>query len=78
MCMLPVILKMKHARALMVTKAEFGFVVAQVDADNFARIRRIRRGVNVEMMDRSIRPTVRGIRDDLCDLAFEVFRREPT
>ncbi len=66
-------LHVEDARALVVAKPELCFIVAEEGTDDLARVRCVRRRIDMDMMDRTVRATVRSIGNDLGDLPPEVF-----
>lgn len=73
---LPTILQMENAAALIVAEAKLDFVMTQKRPDDLVRIRRLGRRVHMDMVDWPRRPAVRGIGNKLRDLPFQGFRRQ--
>ena len=71
-CVAAAVFQVEDATSLCVLKAEFGFVVTQENAYDLIRVCSLRWRVNMDMMNRPIRPAMCSIRDHLRDLAFQV------
>nr|WP_316232943.1 hypothetical protein [Bradyrhizobium sp. SZCCHNPS2010] len=76
MRVLPAILQMKDTATLVFPEVEFGFIMAEKNADDLGWILGVGRRVYMNMMDRTIRPAMCGVCNKFRDLALEVFGRE--